>query len=474
MTTCTRHGIELDRVATCPRCMLEADLPVAVLGGCELQDEIGHGGMGSVYRAKHLRLGRTVAIKLLDEDLAAQDGFKTRFEREARALAMLNHPNIVGVHDVGHEDGQSFIVMEFVDGQPLSRLMPLPLDRAVGVAAEVCDALAYAHRQGVVHRDIKPENILVTREGRVKVGDFGIARIVRPDGRGWTATSSAEVLGTPQYMAPEALAGAPPDARMDIYSVGVLLYEMATGHPPVGNFEPPPAAIDAVVRRALAPNPDRRYQTVDELKRDLESPGASVDELPADEETWVKAVATLQSISTAVAIWAFVKSVTPRRIEPGEITPLVMIERTTLPDGTIWSRARFEMWWTIAALATFAVAISAYGFLRRHWRLAGLERAEPDRPVREARWVFLMGLVACATWGLRVVLESRGLQVKEYFEILGAFEEILMLFFFWVTTLKAWRLARPLRREPAMWTGFALALLPPAFTLVQQLGTWQK
>jgi len=466
------HAITEARLSACPKCLLSADLPPAVLGGCELEEEIGRGGMGSVWRAKHQRLGRTVAVKLLPEALAAQEGFKTRFEREARALAMLNHPNIVAVHDVGREGDQSYIVMEFVDGKPLSALMPLQADRAVAIVRQVCDALDCAHAQGVIHRDIKPENILIDSAGRAKVTDFGIARITRPDGRGWTATGSAEVIGTPHYIAPEVLRGAPPDPRMDVYSVGVLLYEMTTGHLPIGDFEAPPAAVEAVVRRALAPDPERRFATIAEMKRALDGPVAERP-FPADEEIWVKVVALLQSISTAVALYAFLACLTPRHVEKGEIKPIIMIDRVDLPDGRIWSRARFEMWWTIAALATFAVAIASYGFLRRHWRLAGLEADDPGRTVPESRVVFGIGLFACAVWAAHIVLESRGIRVREYFEIGGAFIEIALLFFFWVTILKAWRVARPLRREPRLWVGFGLGLLPPAVTLLTQLPTFR-
>jgi len=154
------------RLSLCPACLLEAEIPPALLGdSLELVDEIGRGGMGTVWKARHLRLGRTVAVKFLAPELAAQPDFERRLEREARALALLSHPGIVGVHDFGREEGLGYIVMEYVEGAPLSAAIPLPIDRAVVVARQVLEALAYAHRRGVVHRDIKPENILLDAAG---------------------------------------------------------------------------------------------------------------------------------------------------------------------------------------------------------------------------------------------------------------------------------------------------------------------
>ncbi len=175
-----------DRIGLCPVCLLEAPLQPAIVGGSvDLGEEIGRGGMGSVYRGKHLRLGIDVAVKLLPESLAADPSFRTRFGREARALASLRHPGIVAVHDFGEEAGQPYIVMEFVGGGRLSDRLPLPLARAIDVALQVCDALACAHRAGIVHRDVKPDNLLLDADGRVKVADFGIATIVG-DGGGQT------------------------------------------------------------------------------------------------------------------------------------------------------------------------------------------------------------------------------------------------------------------------------------------------
>jgi serine/threonine protein kinase len=158
--------------------------------------------MGTVHRARHLRLDRIVAVKFLSGPLAAEPEFQKRFEREARALAMLNHPSIVAVHDFGEDDGRAYIVMEYVEGRPLSELSPLPEARAREIAAEACSALTYAHSRGLVHRDVKPANILVGSDGRVKLGDFGIARLLGQEASGWTLTDPRGVAGTPHYMRP--------------------------------------------------------------------------------------------------------------------------------------------------------------------------------------------------------------------------------------------------------------------------------
>jgi eukaryotic-like serine/threonine-protein kinase len=464
------------RLGICPRCLFEAELPPALIGGTlAIEEEIGRGGMGAVYRARDVRLGRTVAVKFLPARLAAQPEFRKRFEREARALAMLNHPNIVAVYDVGQDDDQSYIVMEYVDGPPLAAQVPLPWKRAVEVALQVCDALAHAHGQGIVHRDIKPENILIDAAGRAKVADFGIARLMGPDAAAWMLTAPDHTAGTPHYLAPETLAGAPPDPRMDVYSVGVVLYQIITGRLPVGNFDPLATPLDRIVRRALAPDPKRRYASADEMRRALAAtlrlPAA--DQLPPDERTWIYAVALLQAFSTAVALWAFLLSVTPKVIRPDDVLPLIMLGPEHLPDGRILSRARFETGPTLAAIATFAIAISGYGLLRLHWRRTGLEHPDPERPIHESRWVLIAGVVACCVYAIGKLLEPHHLVVSNYIPILGGVIETVALFFLWVSILQAWRIARPLRRETAMWVGFGLVLLAPIVELLVYVRNWR-
>jgi serine/threonine-protein kinase len=469
---CPRCGLASDRLDACPSCLLASDEPALLGGTIELEEEIGRGGMGTVYKAKHVRLGRTVAVKFLPNDMANQKEFEARFEREARALAMLNHPNIVAVHDFGRDDGVSYIVMEYVDGKPLTEHIPLSVSRATEVAIQICDALQCAHRLGIVHRDIKPENILIDGSGRVKVTDFGIARM---DERGWTITTKNEAIGTPHYMSPEALKGAAPDPRMDVYSLGVVLYQLVTGRLPTGNFAPPPPPLDRIIMKAMSAEPSQRFASAEEMRRALAGSGVQTGiDLNADEKTWVKAVAMLQSISTAVALWAFLQSVRPKIHEKGFDPLLIAVGQKILEDGRVLTMARFEMWPTIAALATFAVAITAYGFLRRHWRLAGLEQVTPEIPVAESKVVFFFGIASLSVYGLRKILESQGVtSATPYFTVFGAAILIGALFYLWVSILLCWRTSRPFYREYLMWGGFWLAVLPPIIEFFIYVSNWR-
>lgn len=241
---------------------------------------LGQGGMGAVYKAIQRDLDRTVAIKILPPEIAADAEFSERFRREASALASLDHPNIVRLFDYGQREGLAYFVMEFVDGIDLSRRIAsgsLPVDEAFGIVSQLCDALQHSHGRGVVHRDIKPANILITREGQVKVADFGLARLVNPGAADYGLTRTNATLGTPRYMAPEQMAGTSgADHRVDIYAVGVVLYEMLTGHLPIGHFDPPSEKvstlnprIDEVVLRALNTEPDRRFAAASEVKSSL-------------------------------------------------------------------------------------------------------------------------------------------------------------------------------------------------------------
>jgi serine/threonine protein kinase len=243
---------------------------------------LGHGGMGAVYEARQLSLDRVVAIKLLPLEISVDGDFAERFRREARAMAKLNHPNIISVHDFGQTaEGHLFFVMEFVDGAMLQELIhgadPVPASDALLLIEQVCDALAYAHEKGVVHRDIKPSNVMVSREGRVKVADFGLARLMDADPAHWGTTMTGVVMGTPDYMAPEQKRGAHVDHRADIYALGVLLYEALCKEIPQGVFEMPSKRcgldkrVDAVVSRALASKPEDRFQSTAELKTAIET-----------------------------------------------------------------------------------------------------------------------------------------------------------------------------------------------------------
>jgi len=242
---------------------------------------IGRGGMGVVYKARQLQLDRVIALKILPPADALSTDFVARFTREARALAKLSHPNIVNVHDFGETGGLYFIVMEYVDGANLRQLLDarkLTAAEALAIVPKICDALQYAHDEGLVHRDIKPENLLIVKKGRIKVADFGLAKLLRREPLDMTLTLSGMSLGTLRYMAPEQMdTPETVDHRADLYSLGVVIYEMLTGETPVGRFELPSqkaqvdVRLDQIVLHALEREPSRRYQHASEVRDDLEN-----------------------------------------------------------------------------------------------------------------------------------------------------------------------------------------------------------
>lgn len=265
--------------------------PRVLSGRYELSHLVARGGMAEVYRAHDRLLDRPVALKVLFPELSVDRAFVERFRREAQAAANLSHPNIVPVFDWGEDGGTYFIVMEYIDGRALSSILrtagPLHPDRAAEIGADVALALAYAHRHGVVHRDVKPGNVLITEEGAVKVTDFGIARAVNTEE---SLTQTGAVMGTATYFSPEQAEGMGVDARSDIYSLGVVLFEMVTGRPPfMGDTpvavaskhvreDPPtprqinpavPPDLEAIILKCMAKSPEFRYATGDDLRVDL-------------------------------------------------------------------------------------------------------------------------------------------------------------------------------------------------------------
>ena len=266
---------------SCPRCLLAANLatcvtgtgepsatsptnlpttapptvPVAELAPCFPQFEIleclGRGGMGIVYKARQPRLNRLVALKVLSPERQPDPQFAERFAREAQALARLNHPSIVAIHDFGESGGYYYLLMEYVEGASLREVLRkgrLQASEALAIVPQICAALQYAHDQGVVHRDIKPENVLLDRAGHVKIADFGLAKIAAPGEPAPALTQERQIVGTPHYMAPEQIeTPGRVDHRADLYSLGVVFYEMLTGELPLGRFQPPSdrAEIDA-------------------------------------------------------------------------------------------------------------------------------------------------------------------------------------------------------------------------------------
>ncbi len=248
----------------------------------EIIELIGQGGMGAVYKARQASLDRLIAVKILPREAGQDPAFAERFNREARALARLGHPNIVAVHDIGKAGEFFYFVMEYVDGVNLRQVLRdgrLTPEQALRLVPQICDALQYAHEEGVVHRDIKPENILLDRKGRVKIADFGLAKLLGRDTGSFTLTGSRQVMGTLYYMAPEQVERpAEVDHRADIYSLGVVFYEMLTGQLPVGRFPMPSekagtdAYLDEVVLHALEREPAQRYQHASDVKTDVEAP----------------------------------------------------------------------------------------------------------------------------------------------------------------------------------------------------------
>ncbi|WP_314036839.1 Stk1 family PASTA domain-containing Ser/Thr kinase [Dietzia sp. CH92] len=270
--------------------------PSVLAGRYEIGETLGFGGMSEVHRGRDTVLGRDVAVKIMRPELARDETFYQRFRREAQNSASLNHPSIVAIYDQGEEhtaDGAlPYIVMELVEGDTLRDIVkmdgPMTLERALGVMADVCGALDFSHKKGIIHRDVKPANVMISRDGAVKVMDFGIARAVSDSSSTLTTTSS--VLGTAQYLSPEQARGETVDARSDLYSAGCVLYEMVAGVPPFTGESPvavayqhvretprPPSAVnpevsryvDAVVMQAMAKNPENRYTSAGEMRTDL-------------------------------------------------------------------------------------------------------------------------------------------------------------------------------------------------------------
>ena len=303
--------------------------PGTHLGPYEILSPLGAGGMGEVYKARDTRLDRFVAVKVLPEHIAKREDLRQRFEREARAVASLNHPHICVLHDIGNQDGTGYMVMEHLEGETLAARIArgaLPFDQALQLATQIADALDRAHRAGVTHRDVKPANVMLTRDG-VKVLDFGLAKSgskPAPTEQTLTAalTTEGSVLGTPQYMAPEQFEGKEADTRSDIWAFGAVLYEMVTGEKAfqgksysslvgailsadprpmsVKPFTPP--ALERLVRRCLAKEPEDRYQSMRDVVLDLRMPPQETAAMPARTSRWPWAVAAVCLVVAALAV----------------------------------------------------------------------------------------------------------------------------------------------------------------------------
>jgi len=252
-----------------------------ILPQFEILELLGRGGMGAVYKAKQKSLDRVVALKILPAEADADPAFAERFQREARTLAQFSHPHIVGIHDFGQAGKFAYFIMEYIDGvnlRQLQRAGRLSPRETLAIVPQICEALQFAHDRGVVHRDIKPENILLDAQGRVKIADFGLAKLMRPEAGGADLTLTRQAMGTPQYMAPEQVEKPQSvDHRADIYSLGVVFYEMLTGELPLGRFAPPSQKVqvdvrlDEIVLKTLEKEPELRYQQAGEVKTQVET-----------------------------------------------------------------------------------------------------------------------------------------------------------------------------------------------------------
>jgi eukaryotic-like serine/threonine-protein kinase len=335
-----------------------------------IRRKLGSGGMADVYLAEDQELGRRVALKMLNDRHASDEQFVERFRREAQSAAGLNHPNIVSIFDRGHAEGTYYIAMEYLDGRTLKELLvrngPTPVPIAVDYARQILSALAFAHRNGIVHRDIKPHNIVVGSDGRLKVTDFGIARSGASQ-----MTEAGSIVGTAQYLSPEQARGAPVDPRSDLYSLGIVLYEMLTGHVPFSGDtaveiamkhlssvpKPPselresiPHDLDAVVMRALAKEPDQRYGSAEEMDADLArvARGVAVSSKTEEAMTQVLSGAGIVAAPTMVTRQ---RAVTPPPAPPAYRPPSYYDYEEPPPRSRFWP-------WVFGVLA---VAVAAVG-----------------------------------------------------------------------------------------------------------------
>ena len=351
-----------------------ASMPLApgtLLGRHEIVELLGAGGMGEVYRARDTRLDRVVALKVLHGHLAADEHLRQRFDQEARAISQLSHPHICALYDVGHQDGIDYLVIEYLEGETLTRRLEkglLPIEQVLRYGIQIADALDKAHRQGIVHRDLKPDNVMITKSG-VKLLDFGLAKLntaapggvfsgvsVSPTRENATLTAQGTIIGTFQYMAPEQLEGKEADARSDLFALGSVLFEMATGTsafggkshasliaaildrtpPLISSVQPmTPPALDRVVKTCLEKDPDDRWQTAHDVKLQLEwiAEGGSLVGMPAAVVSrrrsrarlgWI-AAAVLAAVALLVGLWSW------KRERP---TPAVVRSAILAPEKT--------------------------------------------------------------------------------------------------------------------------------------------
>jgi serine/threonine protein kinase len=373
----------------------------------EILELIGRGGMGVVYKARQPQLDRIVALKILPPLDALSPDFVARFTREARSLAKLNHPNIVHVHDFGETGGLYYIIMEYVDGANLRQLLEsrrLTPAEALAIVPKICDALEYAHEEGLVHRDIKPENLLIDKRGRVRIADFGLAKLLRREALDLSLTLSGMSLGTIRYMAPEQMDRPDTvDHRADIYSLGVVIYEMLTGELPVGRFDlpsqkaPVDARLDQIVLHALERDVDRRYQHASEVRTDVErvsaTPASVVPKTPTPDSGIKSPHAIsehprrhfLQAILSLLFLITFIFAVNTRaqnnrvdggrasKVRVGSIDPLFVYD--SHPHGFSWGFSLVS--WSAFSAVLAGVICAA---------LIRIEREDSGKVPRDREW----------------------------------------------------------------------------------------
>jgi len=404
----------------------------AQIGRYDVVAEIGRGAMGVVYRAVDPMLERTVAIKTINMalDPGEMEHYEKRFTIEARAAGGLNHPNIVTIHDIGRSGDLAYMAMEFLEGRELKDLIAgseLTVDRALEITAQAADGLAYAHQHDVVHRDIKPANIMILRDGRVKIMDFGIARMRTADVR----TQTGVVLGSPRYLSPEQVLGKRSDGRADIFSLGVILYEMVAGQPPfngidvnslmfqIVNFTPPPPStvntalpkmLDLIIAKALAKSADERYAGIAELASDLRvcrQQGVS-DIVPP-------LIAATQPVSVDSQQMLFDDTTMPAtRAEDRSLEP-------TLPGDTIPSRGLAKEFDSMAATMRLAVKTGAITDPNAFAANFGVSRHSIDAAIMDA------GDESERNWGANTVMRAPPWSTRDRQIFLGAVGGALVL-----------------------------------------------
>ncbi|MCL2305106.1 MAG: serine/threonine protein kinase [Planctomycetaceae bacterium] len=363
--SCAKCGRPVETDKPCSHCLLQlAAQPTDVnettldleairraFSQLEILEPIGRGGMGTVFKARQPKLDRFVALKILAADFESKPSFAERFAQEGKLLARLNHPNIVAVYDFGESGGFYYLLMEYVDGVNLRQAMQeerFTPEQAIAIVPKICDALQYAHDEGVLHRDIKPENILLDAKGRVKIADFGIAKIVTAERQEAEVfhTQTGQILGTPSYMAPEQLHDPNRvDHRADIYSLGVVFYELLTGELPQGYFSPRPsektpvgADIDSIVLKAMHAEREKRQQSAEEMKTEIETAAAGASEPPKKQSWWDKIDAEMKTwpVWLTTLVFCFVALVLVKFV------PLMIVVFLFLIFA--WAILRFRKW----------------------------------------------------------------------------------------------------------------------------------